>query len=341
MRWLVRADASVTLGAGHIARCLTLARQARLHGAQVEFVCRDLAGALIPQIRQDGFTVHTLGAQEDDVQAVRAIAGSGAAVQWLVVDHYALDASWESRVQGAAASILVIDDLANRPHDCTALLDQNFWPDATARYQGLVPPHCLQLLGPAYLLLRDEFAQARATLQRDFTRMRRLLVNFGGADEPNVTCLALDALIALGATDIAIDVVIGAGNPHKAAVKQRLAVLPHARLHVQASNMAELIAQADLAIGACGSSTWERCFLGLPTVAVVLAENQRLAAQQLANEGVLVNIGALDAATPVALRSEVAALMNDPKRRAALGQRAMDIMPAQVADLAGILLKQG
>ncbi len=341
MRWLVRADASVTLGAGHIARCLTLARQARTHGVQVEFVCRDLTGALMPQIRQDGFTAHTLGAQEDDAAATSTIAADGEAVQWLVVDHYALDASWERRVQGAVANIMVIDDLANRPHDCTVLLDQNFWPDAATRYLGLVPPHCMQLLGPAYLLLRDEFAQARATLQRDFTRMRRLLVNFGGADEPNVTCLALDALITLGATDIAIDVVIGAGNPNKAAVQQRLAVLPHARLHVQASNMAELIAQADMAIGACGSSTWERCFLGLPTVAVVLAENQRLAAEQLAHEGVLVNIGAVDAATPAGLRVEIAALMNDPKRRAAIGQRAMDIMPAQVADLAGLVLKRG
>ncbi len=340
MRWLVRADASVTIGSGHIARCLTLARQARTHGVQVEFICRDLPGALMAQIRQDGFIAHALDAQQDDAAATRRIA-AGEAVQWLVVDHYALDATWERQVQGAARHILVIDDLANRPHECTALLDQNFWPDAHTRYNGLVPPHCLQLLGPAYLLLRDEFARARATLQRDFTRMQRLLVNFGGADEPNATCLALDALIALGATDIAIDVVIGAGNPHKAAVQQRLAVLPHARLHVQAANMAELIATADLAIGACGSSTWERCFLGLPTVAVVLAENQRLAAEQLAQEGVLVNIGAVDAATPAALRKQVAALMGDPQRRAALGQRAMDIMPAQVADLAGILLKRG
>lgn len=340
MRWLVRADASVTIGSGHIARCLTLARQARTHGVKVEFICRDLPGGLMGQIRQDGFIVHALDAQQDDAAATRAIA-AGEAVQWLVVDHYALDATWERQVQGAASHILVIDDLANRPHECSALLDQNFWPDAHTRYTGLVPHHCLQLLGPAYLLLRDEFAQARAGLHRDFTQMQRLLVNFGGADEPNATCVALDALIALGLQGTAIDVVIGAGNPHKEAVQQRLAVLPHARLHVQASNMAQLIAASDLAIGACGSSTWERCFLGLPTVAIVLAENQKLAAEQLAHQGVLVNIGSLDAATPEALRQQVAALMGDPQRRAALGRRAMDIMPSQVADLAGILLKKG
>lgn len=140
MRWLVRADASVTLGAGHIARCLTLARQARTHGVQVKFVCRDLTGALMPGIRQDGFTAHTLGAQEDDAAATSAVAADGEAVQWLVVDHYALDASWERRVQGAVANIMVIDDLANRPHDWPVLLDQNFWPDAAARYLGLVQP---------------------------------------------------------------------------------------------------------------------------------------------------------------------------------------------------------
>lgn len=340
MRWLVRADASVTIGAGHVARCLTLARQARAHGVQVEFICRELDGSLLAQIRADGFAAHAIGPHDDDAAAVRALAAQ-APVAWLVVDHYGLDAAWERSVQPAVQNILVIDDLANRPHACAALLDQNFWPDAKERYRGLVPADCLQLLGPHYLLLREEFARARASLQRDFSAVRRLLLNFGGADEPNVTCLALDAIRPLDLSAVAVDVVIGAGNPHRAAVQQRLHGLAHARLHVQTSRMAQLIAQADLAIGACGSSTWERCFLGLPTVAVVLADNQREAAAQLHQQGVLANVGDVGPSTAAALRDHVAQLMADPARRAAMSRRAMDIMPAQVTDLAGILLKRG
>ncbi len=339
MRWLVRADASVTIGAGHVARCTTLARQARLHGVHVEFVCRELDGSLLPQLRAEGFTTHAIGPHEDDAAAIQAMAAT-APVNWLVVDHYGLDARWERVVQGSVMNILVIDDLANRPHDCSVLLDQNFWPDAHERYKGLLPADCLQLLGPRYLLLREEFAQARATLKREFGTVRRLLLNFGGADEPNVTCMALDALLALGLADVAVDVVIGAGNPHQAAVQQRLQRMAQAQLHVQTSRMAQLIARADLAVGACGSSTWERCFLGLPTVAVVLAENQRLAAGQLDQQGVLANAGDIHAGTPAALRSLIAGLMGDPARRAAMSRHAMDIMPPAITDLAGILIER-
>ena len=341
MKWLVRADGSVHIGTGHVSRCLTLARQADTLGVRVEFICRDLPGGLAPQIEAAGFHVHLLDVREsEDASSTLAIAATGT-VQWLVVDHYGLDACWERRLRPAVGKILVIDDLADRAHDCDVLLDQNYWPNAQKRYAGLVPARCLQLLGPRYLLLREEFMQARARLSRTYGSVSRVLVNFGGADEPNATCLALDALIALGRNDLHIDIVIGASNPHREEVAARQATLAKAQMHVQASNMAELVAAADMAIGACGSSTWERCFLGLPTIAMVLADNQRLAAEQLAREGVLVNMGAARDVTPAALRDGIAALIGAPRHRAELGERSMAIMPATAANVAKTLLEEG
>lgn len=340
MRWLIRTDSSVQLGAGHVMRCLTLAKRARARGVPVEFICRDLPGALLSEIRASGFTLHSLSAElSDDFAPTLAIAAT-APVNWLVVDHYGIDAAWERRVRPAVSRILVIDDLANRPHDCDVLLDPNYWPDAHNRYRNLVPLECDQLLGPRYLLLRDEFVRVRAGLRRSYAQVQRILVNFGGTDEPNVTCMALESLAALDLPDLQVDVVIGSTNPHHAEVAQQLARLPRAQLHVQTNRIAELVANADLAIGACGSSTWERCYLGLPTLALVLADNQRLAAEQLDRDGVLVNLGGIQAETPLVLLTQLRAIIADGSRRALLSARSFAMMPAELLDATSVLLRR-
>jgi UDP-2,4-diacetamido-2,4,6-trideoxy-beta-L-altropyranose hydrolase len=322
-------------------RCLTLAQRARARGVRVEFLCRDLPGALIPEVGAQGFPVHVLPADTaDELGRIRSIADT-ATVDWMVVDHYGIDLAWERALRPAAQGILVIDDLANRAHDCDILVDQNYWPDAEHRYDGLLPADCLRLLGPRYLLLRDEFFQARAPLQRSFGPVHRLLVNFGGTDEPNVTCLALKAIAELNLSNVTVDAVIGASNPHRSEVEKRLSRLPRGHLHVQASNMATLIAQADIAIGACGSTTWERCYLGLPSIVLVLAENQRLAAEQLAQGGVLVSLGGVQGLDSGAIGMALQRLILDPGRRSAMAQRGMALLPQTQQDWTDMMLARG
>ena len=334
-RWAVRVDSSVRLGAGHLMRCLTLAQQVRRRGATVEFICADFSDHMGALVQQQGFELHMLevsrgtgGAQlfdwSMDASCTSDIAG-GQPWDWLVVDHYRIDARWEAALRLQARHILVIDDLADRPHVCDVVLDQNYYPHQEHRYDELVPPHCRKLLGPRFVLLRREFTEARARLSRHIGDVRRILVNFGGADEPNITALALTAIRLIGRKDITIEVMISAATTHRADIEAQVSSLPTARLHLQTSRMAELIVEADLAIGACGSSTWERCCLGLPTLALVLADNQRNGAAALDKAGIIVNLGEACNMTAETLAREIDALIADKPGRAALSKYSLDL----------------
>ena len=350
-RWAVRVDSSLHLGAGHLMRCLALAQQARLRGVSVELICAYLPGHLGAMAIQQGFGLRMLGADlgdkgsahfdwEGDASRTNAVAGSDP-WDWLVVDHYGIDSRWEAAMRPAARQILVIDDLADRMHDCDVLLDQNYYPDLERRYDTLVPSDCRKLLGPRFLLLRSEFKKTRMSLERQTGDVKRILVSFGGTDASNVTCMALDAITLLGRPDIIIDVVIGASAPHRAAIEARLSALPQSLLHVQTSRMAKLIEDADLAIGACGSSTWERCCLGLPTLVLVLADNQRQGAAALDAAGAIVNLGEAREMTPGALALAIAKLIADRTARIALSERSLALGAGTGPDMIDLLMDPG
>ncbi len=306
LRVVIRTDASVQIGSGHVMRCLTLADALRERGTEVHFVCRKLPGHLgevlankhypvywLPPPDADATTIpaHTahsswLGVPwEMDAEQIQNWLATLPEVDWLIVDHYALDQAWESQLRPKVQRIMVIDDLADRPHECDLLLDQNLYEDMEQRYTGLVPQACRLLLGPRYALLRPEFLEARKNLrQRDGT-VRRILVFFGGADPSNETAKALRAIQLLDRPDIAVDVVVGSANPHRSAIEALCAELPNTRFYCQVSNMAELMAKADLAIGAGGSVTWERFCLALPSLVISIAKNQLELIETLAKMG--------------------------------------------------------
>ncbi|MDP2808961.1 MAG: UDP-2,4-diacetamido-2,4,6-trideoxy-beta-L-altropyranose hydrolase [Rhodocyclaceae bacterium] len=289
MKVAFRADASIELGAGHIMRCLTLADELRAHGARTLFLCWRLPGHLGDLILARG---HALSWLPDTglVAEVSADALAAAAPHdWLVVDHYALAADWEQAQRGVAEKILVIDDLADRMHDCDLLLDQNL--QEAGRYDARLNASCRRLIGPDYALLRPEFRVVRERGLIVRRTPRRLLVSFGGADVGGETLKALAAIVSLNRADLAVDVVIGAANPHRAAIEQACGALANARALVDVVDMAALIAEADLAIGAGGGSNWERCCLGLPAVLVAIADNQVAASQVLAEAGAAAYLG--------------------------------------------------
>ncbi|EFR41464.1 pseudaminic acid biosynthesis-associated protein PseG [Selenomonas sp. oral taxon 137 str. F0430] len=311
MNTVIRVDSSERIGSGHLMRCLTLAGHMRREGKTVHFICRDLVGNLSRIVTAQGFALHLLpphehdaaltdyavwltAPQEVDAQESAEIIRELQPVERLVIDHYALDAAWERRMRPLVQEIFVIDDLANRPHDCDILLDQNFYRDMERRYDGLVPETCKLLLGPKHALLRREFYEARKTLRRRDGKLCRILVFYGGSDQTRETEKAIAALLQLALPGVEADVVVGGGNARQEHIRSLCEAHEFLHYHLQVSNMAELMASADLALGAGGTTTWERCFLGLPAIVTAIAENQFEICRDCAEAGLIYYLGKWD-----------------------------------------------
>lgn len=340
LRVAVRTDASVAIGAGHAMRCLTLAEALRAVGAEVCFVCLAAPGDALDLIVSRGFRVHALGAaahwREDAEQTARALMTRGP-FDWVVVDHYGLDSRWESHLRAVVPRILVIDDLADRDHDCDVLLDQNFYADAAQRYVGRVPAGCRLFLGPAHVLLRDEFREVIRRPRERNGGVGRVLVSFGATDPTGETAKVLAALQALSMPGLACDVVVGAGNQQRERIETQCAALPAVRCHVQTSHMADLMWAADLAVGAGGSTTWERCILGLPTLTVVTSANQLQLTTDLAAVGVVWYLGRAEALAIADYEAAIRTALRSPERLADLSACSRALMVAAgAASCAGI-----
>lgn len=306
-----RCDASVQIGSGHIMRCLALANELREQGADVTFVCREHPGHLfdviesynfrllrlsIPVFSTKGSLVHAHwlgGTQEEDSQQTLSVLTTIGKADWLIVDHYALDIVWESAMREIADHIMVIDDLADRGHDCDVLLDQNLQlADFDARYEKLVPNHCKQLLGPKYALLRPEFLQAQTCNKSRVAETLRVFVFFGSSDLTNETVKTLRSIQQLGRTGITTDLVVGYANPYQEEIAEICTHIENIKVHRQVKNMAKMMAGADIAIGAGGITMWERCSLGLPSIVMSVAENQQAGCEAAARQGAIVYLGA-------------------------------------------------
>lgn len=327
---IIRADASVQMGTGHVMRCLTLAESLAKRGAAVSFLCRELAGNLCDHIEARGFRTFRLAPGADDAGATEEILEE-LKPDWLVVDNYALDAAWESRMRPLAGRIMVIDDLADRRHDCDLLLDQNYYADLESRYLGLVPETCRLFLGPRHALLRPEFPEARSAMAERTGTVTRVLVFFGGSDSTNETGKALEALARFKEKALSADVVVGASNPRKELIREQCAALPGVAFHCQVPNMAHFMADADFAFGAGGTATWERCFLGLPAAAIVLARNQLEVIRAVEGAGALRNLGWHQEVTAGRILEELEWAVANPAALKKMGIRAQTLMGSDLA----------
>lgn len=291
---IFRVDASLEIGTGHVMRCLTLANYLKAYwGATCEFICREHQGNLISLIRESAFTTHQLpigketdsvlmygqwlgSTQEEDFELCEPILANFQP-HWLVVDHYGLNVQWEKLVAKNVRRIMVIDDLVNREHFCHLLLDQTY-ARRPEEYQALLHHDCEILCGSDYVLLRSEFAELRSfsLLRRSDFPFRNLLVFLGGVDRENLTSKVLDALDHCDLPkDCKVNVVLGSTAPWVSEVRHVIeSVSLNAELFVAPGKVAQLMANSDLAIGAAGATSWERCCLGLPTILLVLAQNQ-------------------------------------------------------------------
>lgn len=323
MNIIFRTDASVDIGTGHVYRCLSLADKLKSKGIDVGFIFREEKGNLIDFIRNNGYGVYCLPTGIDSDKELRLtnaiLKGKGKVFDCLVVDHYNIDIKWESLIRPLVKKIMVIDDLANRKHDCDILLDQNYNINGS-RYNGLVPENCIQLLGPKYALLRPQFREARENFKKkENNDVKRILVFMGGADPTNETGKVLKAVKLFKRDNIAIDVVIGASNPFKNEIKTIAKQMLNTTCYFDVNNMAELMSSADISIGASGTSTWERCCIGLPSIVMVLADNQKEIAEELERKGVVVNLGWHEDVTEMDIRDAVQNLLADSDKRKSMG----------------------
>jgi len=302
MKIVFRVDSSLVIGSGHVMRCLTLAQALKENGVNVAFICRKHEGNLICKIRSSGFVVHELemykeikvdtrlahspwlgATQQQDANDCINIFKPGK-IDWLIVDHYALNDLWQKRLNPYYEKLMVIDDLADRKHQCDVLLDQNFGR-SYKDYKDLVPTSTKLIIGSEYALLRPEFEKYRqySLNSRKDEKFKKLLVNMGGADPDNITGKVIDRLqVAKLPKNVEITIVMGKTAPHLTRVITSVNKLPYkSEVKVDVNNMAELMANADIAIGASGATTWERCCLGLPTIQLITAYNQEFIAQKL------------------------------------------------------------
>jgi UDP-2,4-diacetamido-2,4,6-trideoxy-beta-L-altropyranose hydrolase len=337
-----RVDSSFAIGSGHLKRCRTLAKELARRGSEVLFVSREHSGNLNELTRRDGFPVAKLPKPESskpmkgdiyaqwlgvpeqtDVEQTIGVLGEFRP-DWVVVDHYGLTAEWERRVRNAVAKVLAIDDIA-RQHDADILLDQNYADDHVSRYRGKLHDSCLTLFGPSYALLDEEYRVVAPLHSSAEGPAKRVVVSFGGGDLWNLTPTVIAALTSPLLSHLFIDVVIGGTNPNSEAVKLAAARRPNTRVISSRDSLLELLLTADLAIGAGGASMWERCCLGLPSIVVCVAENQRPACEAMHRAKAIRYIGDAAGINSAMLEAAVIAALADidALRKEASQSRAM------------------
>jgi len=361
MKFVFRTDASLNIGTGHVMRCLTLAEALTAKGAECHFISRVHEGNLIEVIRGKGFIAHALptikndkkaptagdikvspplvyrqwlgATQDQDSEACAPILATQQP-DWLIVDHYGLDAYWENALAPYYRKLMVIDDLADRSHTCDLLLDQTFGRN-TADYHPLVPTTCRLLCGSQYALVRPEFAALRhySLQRRAHPVLREMLITMGGVDKDNATGKVLQALSSCFLpADCRITVVMGAMAPWLDEVRtQTQGIHSATRVLEGVTNMAKLMADSDLAIGAAGTTSWERCCLGLPTIMLVLAENQFKVAHGLEQSGA-VRLIQLNQITTVKLRELLLPIFNDPAQLLQISDCAASVVDGSGVD---------
>jgi UDP-2,4-diacetamido-2,4,6-trideoxy-beta-L-altropyranose hydrolase len=317
---LFRCDASPQIGGGHVMRCLSLATALAATGWNILFAARSGSAATVPGLAK----VACIDLDADDDAAELEASLAGRKIDLLVVDSYRLGAAYETACRAFAARILAIDDLADRAHDCDFLLDQTLGR-AASDYAKLVSPDCRLLLGTDYALLRPAFAAARAaSLEgRAHRKAARALVSFGASDPHGLAPRVAAALLAANA-DIVLDVVPDrAGRDECARLAERYT--SRLQVHFAVEAIEQLMAAADIAVGAAGTMSWERCAMGLPSVVVVTADNQRLIARRLEASGAARHVSLANDAEVADLVATTCGLLGDPTGLAAMSQRAADI----------------
>jgi UDP-2,4-diacetamido-2,4,6-trideoxy-beta-L-altropyranose hydrolase len=322
---LLRADAGPRQGTGHVMRCLALAQAWQDAGGRV--VLLGDAGGLRDRLSAEGIVVAPDG-PADAAQTTAAARRLGAA--WVVLDGYQFTAAYQRALKDAGLHVLILDDYghADRYH-ADIVLNQNL--DAPEVWYRARDPHTELLLGPRFALLRREFGCWR-DWQRPVPEVgRKVLVTLGGADPANVTMRVLDGLRHLRTDGLEAVVLVGAANPHRPALEAAARDISGVQIQVNATDVPALMAWADVAVTAAGSTSWELLFMGLPSSTLVLVDNQAAVAPALARAGAAINLGPAAGLEPAALADVLGGLLRDARRRQAMSTRGREIVDGRGA----------
>ena len=341
MRILIRADASPTIGSGHIARCLTLARVLRKQGSHVAFACRQLPGHRLDALSAEGFetfalpefypgedpqqAIESMLPWQADIDALDLLLEDHAEFDWMIVDHYGLDHHWQTAARRWAPRIAAVDDLATRRYSVDLLLNQNL-SGLSDNYTPLLPEGCRTLLGPRYAMLREEFDCPAIEIKPE---ARRVLVNFGGFDAAMQTHHAMLALADF--TELEVDFVAGVDNPAWAQMQALAQTRPNWRLHSFVSDFHQRMTEADLFIGAGGGTSWERAALGLPTICIAVSNNQQVNGEVMATAGAHVFMGAREQVSVTQLRDAIGFVAGNVYLRQSLAERSRQMVDGRGA----------
>jgi UDP-2,4-diacetamido-2,4,6-trideoxy-beta-L-altropyranose hydrolase len=323
---LIRADANIAMGAGHVMRCLALAHAWQDAGGRAVIVMAGAAAAIEERLRAESCELVCISAQagteEDCRETIRLAQEQNA--DWVVVDGYQFESDYQRLLKAAGLKVLFVDDYGPaRRYSADVVLNQNVGADE-ALYQSR-EPYTRLLLGPRYCMLRLEFAAWR-DWKRDIPKVGgRVLVTMGGSDPENVTGRVIQALSLVKHERLAAMVVLGGSNPHFEAL-QSAAGQKGITLRTNVSNMAKLMAEADVAISAAGSTCWELCLLGLPALLIDVAENQKAVARELDRLGCAIHLGDLESASATRIANQLERLLESQDLRRSLSQRSRELV---------------
>lgn len=322
MTFAIRVDSSTRIGTGHLVRCLTLARNLISRGEEAIFLCQRLEGDVTDLLKSAGFEVLYLEFDQvgkvafenrDAIESLRLIRNRS--VNRVILDHYDLSLDWEELIGRQVDDLTVIDDFTHRQHHCDLLLNQNLVPPNDESYSISANGAAHALIGPKYALLQHQYALLRLIRSIEDSNVKRISVFMGGSDPDNVTELALRSLVSMEMTNIAIDVVIGSANPHRTQLLSRFGDNQSITFHSNLSSLAPLFNESDLAVGAGGTTNWERMCLGVPSIVMDIAENQREICVELARAGLIEHIGSSHTILPINIQNAIEKLFSNVNLR--------------------------
>jgi len=352
MSVLFRVDSGHHIGSGHVMRCLSIAEILRSHNVNVYFASKQHPGHCIDLIDKKGFMVLPIdqneinepsesanwcphaswlrGTEEEDANEVLTLlreASSVKAIDWVVVDHFSLTEKWHRLIkQSLDAKVMIIDGLSDRKVDSDILLDPNLVNDVDKKWSHHIPAYAETFVGPQFFPLREEFSELETKVR--IGKVSNLLICFGGVDKDNMTtkaCRATQRWLDQRHINCDVNVVIGVTHPFKQQI-ERMCHQYGFKCWVQTDQMAKLMADADLAIGAAGTMAWERCKLGLPSIMTVIADNQAEQALSLAKRNAAILLGAIRDTTESDIFASLQALDEAPNRISTMSANAMQIM---------------
>ncbi|QNK58379.1 UDP-2,4-diacetamido-2,4,6-trideoxy-beta-L-altropyranose hydrolase [Paenibacillus sp. PAMC21692] len=338
MNIAIRVDASSSIGMGHLMRCITLAELFKRHmNAKVSFLLNRLAPMTIVEwLDEGGFRLLRMNSDITDSNDYKVDADCSlellktcGEIDWLIVDHYLLDYRWETILLSRVGKLFVIDDLANRRHNCHILLDQNLSSDMNEKYSGLLPEHCMQLLGPGYTLLREQFYVMKN--RRSFRKScKNILVSFGGSDPTNETSKVVSVLRILASQFPRLKFIVlgGVSNSRNNELEGLCSTIPSITFHKHNSHMAQILSQVDLAVGAGGISLWERAYMGVPSIVITVADNQLDAVQEAERMGMIWYLGKSEQVTEHNILDGLLSVISDERVIVDVSVKCLSVMDA-------------